>query len=270
MNWKYWIVGLILIIGLACTWPMTSAAQPPSTSGAQKTSLVLVGLGGTRGILTEVLWWRINDLQRQGRNAEVYPLTQLLTELDPTSPNVAVFNAGNCAYNIACTYDNVDDRWTWMKRGHKILAETLERYPNDKNALREMMAFWQLKFHGNIDPYQDIFHQRVAEIPLENQVRKTLEAQHLPLDPNLADLRLYAWAHHANAIQEELFALQQLLNIFHHSPIIHRAFANAYQTACRDGQLTNTEARHYQSMASERLKRFPNDPYLTAILKELP
>lgn len=269
MSWKYWILGCLFAVGLVCTWPITRAVTPSAMQGtSSNVSVLLVSLGGARGILTELLWWRINELQRQGRNAEVYPLTQLLTELDPSTPNVAVFNAWNCAYNIACTYDNPEDRWLWMKRGHAILEDGLQQYPDDSNALREMVAFWQLKFYGNIDPFQSIFHQRVAEIPMSEKVRAVLRAQGLPEDPRVPALRLYAWAHHAHFDREERFALLRLLEMTPQSDLFHKAFADAYSFALHDDRLTNYDIKNYQTLAKERLKRFPQDPYLQRILKE--
>jgi hypothetical protein len=266
----YWTCGLLLCIGLFFMRPITQKAYLSTTSSSPSSSFMLVSLGGLRGILSEVLWWRINDLQRQGRNAEVYPLTQLLTELDPATTNVAVFNAWNCAYNIATSYDNPDTRWIWMKRGYTILSEALISHPNDENALREMVAFWQLKFYGNIDPYQNIFQMRVAEIPMERRVRDILRQQGLPENPHLAALRLYAWAHHAGFNRDERFAIMRLLEAFPTSPAPHQAFAEAYLVGCREQWMNASEAKPYQAIAAQRLQRFPNDPYLLSILKETP
>lgn len=269
MNWRYWTTGLLLTLGLLCSWPITRLALPPiAQNSTANISVMIVSLGGARGILSEILWWRINSLQREGRNAEIYPLTQLLTQLDPATPNIAIFHAWNCSYNIASTYSDPNDCWLWMKRGHQILEEELKRYPEDKMILREMTAFWLLKFYGNLDPNQSFYCQHVAEIPMAPELRATLRAQGLPEDTNVPALRLYAWAHRAKFSFEECFAIEQLLRMTPHSNVAHKAFADAYRFACQNQELSENEIHKYQNIARERLLRFPNDPNLKSILKE--
>jgi hypothetical protein len=68
------------------------AVLPTVGTDSPLLSAVFVTMGGARGILSEVLWWRISELQRQDRYAEVMPLTDLLVTLDPASPDTWVYN----------------------------------------------------------------------------------------------------------------------------------------------------------------------------------
>lgn len=272
MNWKYWVTGALLAIGLLCTWPMARSVSPTVTTAKDsKLSILLVGLGGTRGILSELLWWRINDLQRQSRFAEIYPLTQLLTELSPESPKIAAFNAWNCSYNIALSYNDFDQRWEWMKRGYKILSESVQQHPNDRNLHREIASFWQLKFYGEIDIYQDEFHAHAHEIPLLPEEQAFATAEGFPESfHTIPAVRLYYWAHRFDSIRDEAFAIRCLLETFPDSTIPHKAFANVITRACRDDLLMARDLSLYKDIARDRLQRFPNDPDLQAVLFATP
>ena len=116
-GWARGLVGVGLLGALALSGLATRRALPP-TMGADSPMLstLLVALGGSRGIIAEVLWWRIGDLQRQNRYAELVPLTDLLVTLEPSSPDVWAYNAWNLAYNISVMHQDPEDRWRWVRR----------------------------------------------------------------------------------------------------------------------------------------------------------
>ena len=62
---------------------------------------VMVGLGGFRGVISEVLWLRADRLQEQGRYFELAQLAEWINALDPRAADAWAFSAWNLAYNIS-------------------------------------------------------------------------------------------------------------------------------------------------------------------------
>ena len=105
------------------------AVLPTVGTDSPMLSAVLVAMGGSRGVVSEVLWWRIADLQRQNRYAELVPLTDLLVTLDPASADTWVYNAWNLTYNISAAHNDDAEKWRWVKRGIELLERGLRAAP---------------------------------------------------------------------------------------------------------------------------------------------
>ncbi len=55
-----------------------------------------VALGGFRGLISNFLWMRANDLQQDDKFFEAVQLADWITKLEPTFPAVWIFRAGTC------------------------------------------------------------------------------------------------------------------------------------------------------------------------------
>jgi hypothetical protein len=111
-----------------------------------------VALGGFRGLISNLLWIRANDLQQDDKFFEAMQLADWITELEPHFDQVWVFQAWNMAYNISVKFTDPKDRWRWVSRGITLLRDQGLRYnPNDVLIYRELSWFFQHKMGADLD-----------------------------------------------------------------------------------------------------------------------
>ncbi len=163
---RAWLVGIALLgTVIATNVCFTQRAVPPTTGTDSPTlSAVLVALGGCRGIISEVLWWRIADLQRQNRYAELVPLTDLLVALDPASADTWVYNAWNLSYNISAAHQDADEKWYWVKEGIALLERGLRAAPRATPILRQLGWIFEDKLGGSSDIAAPYYRAHIMEL----------------------------------------------------------------------------------------------------------
>jgi hypothetical protein len=116
-----------------------------------------VALGGFRGLISNFLWIRANDLQQDDKFFEAAQLADWITKLEPTFTQVWLFQAWNMAYNISVKFKENSpgiyaDRWQWVERGISLLRDDGLRYnPNSILIYRELGWFFQHKMGQNLD-----------------------------------------------------------------------------------------------------------------------
>ena len=116
-----------------------------------------VALGGFRGLISNFLWIRANDLQQDDKFFEAAQLADWITKLEPTFTQVWLFQAWNMAYNISVKFKEnspgvYTDRWHWLERGINLLRDDGLRYnPNSILIYRELGWFFQHKMGQNLD-----------------------------------------------------------------------------------------------------------------------
>src|SRR5215469_3885257 len=116
-----------------------------------------VALGGFRGLISNFLWIRANDLQQDDKFFEAAQLADWITKLEPTFTQVWLFQAWNMAYNISVKFKEnkpgiYTDRWNWLQRGIELLRDEGLRYnPNSILIYRELGWFFQHKMGQNLD-----------------------------------------------------------------------------------------------------------------------
>ena len=111
-----------------------------------------VALGGFRGLISNFLWIRANDLQQDDKFFEAAQLADWITKLEPTFTQVWLFQAWNMAYNISVKFKDFPDRWRWVERGVELLRNDGLRYnPNSLLIYRELAWFFQHKMGQNLD-----------------------------------------------------------------------------------------------------------------------
>lgn len=198
-----WLLTLLLGGGLAASFCVTRRAVPP-TVGASSPALaaVMVALGGSRGILAEILWWRLADLQQQNRYAEMLPLTELLVTLEPTSADAWAYNAWNLAYNLSAAHRDAAEKWRWVKRGVTLLKRGLGVMPRSVVLLRQMGWLWEDKLGGTNDEAVGFYRAHLAELPPPDAAETAAFAQRIHLaevdwmNPRLRALYWYCRADH--------------------------------------------------------------------------
>ncbi len=111
-----------------------------------------VALGGFRGLISNFLWMRANDLQQDDKFFEAAQLADWITKLEPTFAQVWLFQGWNMAYNISVKFKDFPDRWRWVERGIELLRDDGLRYnPNSVDIYRELGWFFQHKMGANLD-----------------------------------------------------------------------------------------------------------------------
>ncbi len=131
-------------LGLTRVQPLENA--PPVLA------FTTLALGGFRGLISNVLWIRANDLQDQDKFFEMAQLADWITKLEPHYVHVWLNQAWNMAYNISVKFKDFPDRWRWVKRGVELLRDQGLKYnPNETLIYRELAWFFQHKMGQNLD-----------------------------------------------------------------------------------------------------------------------
>ena len=122
-----------------------------------------VALGGFRGLISNALWIRANDLQDQDKFFEMAQLADWITKLEPHFVQVWLVQAWNMAYNISVKFKDFDDRWRWVKKGIVLLRDDGLRFnPNETLIYRELAWFFQHKMGANLDDAHMVYKQEWA------------------------------------------------------------------------------------------------------------
>jgi hypothetical protein len=111
-----------------------------------------VALGGFRGLISNLLWTRANQLQEDDKFFEMAQLSDWITKLEPHFSQVWAHQAWNMAYNISVKFKDFPDRWRWVQNGIELLRNEGLRYnPDDVLIHRELAWFFQHKMGANLD-----------------------------------------------------------------------------------------------------------------------
>lgn len=122
-----------------------------------------VALGGFRGLISNALWIRANDLQEEDKFFEMAQLADWITKLEPHFVQVWLVQAWNMAYNISVKFKDWPDRWRWVSRGIELLRDDGLRYnPNETLIYRELAWFFQHKMGANLDDASVYYKQQWA------------------------------------------------------------------------------------------------------------
>jgi hypothetical protein len=131
-------------LGLTISEPLQDA--PPLLA------LTTQALGGFRGLISNFLWIRANDLQINDQFFEAAQLANWITDLEPHFTQVWVYEGWNMAYNISVKFKDPSDRWRWVQNGIALLRDRGLLYnPNDILIYRELAWFYQHKMGQNLD-----------------------------------------------------------------------------------------------------------------------
>ncbi|MGH8024750.1 MAG: hypothetical protein ACRED1_14260 [Limisphaerales bacterium] len=131
-------------MGLTISQPLQDA--PPVLA------LTTQALGGFRGLISNFLWIRANDLQINDHFFEAAQLADWITDLEPHFSQVWVYQGWNMAYNISVKFKNFSDRWRWVQNGIELLRDRGLLYnPNDLLIYRELAWFFQHKMGADLD-----------------------------------------------------------------------------------------------------------------------
>lgn len=140
-------------LGLTLVQPLENA--PPVLA------FTTVALGGFRGLISNALWIRANDLQDDDKFFEMAQLADWITKLEPHFVQVWLVQAWNMAYNISVKFTDFSDRWRWVQRGIELLRDQgLQYNPNETLIYRELAWFFQHKLGQDLDDANMYYKQQ--------------------------------------------------------------------------------------------------------------
>lgn len=126
-------------------------------------ALTTVALGGFRGLIVDILWMRLINLQKEGNAGEIAQLADWITKLEPQFTTVWAFHAWNMAYNISILYANPEHRWLWVKNGIQLLRDSALKYnPHDPVLCRELGWLYQHKIGQTMDDAHRYYKLKLA------------------------------------------------------------------------------------------------------------
>ena len=136
-------VCIFLCVGIAAQVKLSGLNSQSSTSIG---SGVIASLGGLRSIAAEVIWFRTDKLQREGRFSELVQLASMLTFLEPHVPEVWSYSAWNLAFNISIRMQNKSDQWYWVNSAIKMLRDdALDWNPGDPDLCYDLAHLFESK-----------------------------------------------------------------------------------------------------------------------------
>src|SRR5262245_35869806 len=142
-------------LGLTRVAPLENA--PPMLA------FTTVALGGFRGLISNALWIRANDLQEEDKFFEMAQLVDWIIKFELYFVQVWLVQAWNMAYNISVKFKDWPDRWRWVSRGIELLRDDGLRYnPNETLIYRELAWFFQHKMGANLDDASVYYKQQWA------------------------------------------------------------------------------------------------------------
>ncbi|HEV2455921.1 MAG TPA: hypothetical protein VGY98_16775, partial [Verrucomicrobiae bacterium] len=143
-------------LGLTISQPLQDA--PPVLA------MTTQALGGFRGLISNFLWMRANDLQLNDQYFEAAQLADWITDLEPHFTQVWIYQAWNMAYNISVKFKDFGDRWRWVQNGIELLRDRGLRYnPDDLLIYRELAWFYQHKMGAILDDANGYYKTQWAQ-----------------------------------------------------------------------------------------------------------
>ena len=122
-----------------------------------------VALGGFRGLISNALWMRANELQDEDRFFEMVQLSDWITTLEPHFTEVWRMQAWNMAYNISVKCKDFEERWRWVQRGIDLLHKGLKYNPGDAGIYRDLSWLFRHKIGQNLDDAHMVYKIRWAQ-----------------------------------------------------------------------------------------------------------
>ncbi|MEO5803283.1 MAG: hypothetical protein ABIR24_07110 [Verrucomicrobiota bacterium] len=142
-------------LGLTRVTPLENA--PPILA------FTTVALGGFRGLISNALWIRANDLQENDKFFEAVQLADWITKLEPHVGQVWFFLGWNMAYNISVKFSDPADRWRWVQRGIELFRDQgLLWNPDETLLYRELSWIFQHKMGANLDDAHQFYKRAWA------------------------------------------------------------------------------------------------------------
>jgi len=155
-------LAVLLVLLSVCLQFALRAARPASAPAM--TEGALAAFGGIRSIVAEVVWFRADRLQDEGRYVELAQLASTLSYLEPHTPEVWSYAAWNLAYNISIMMPTYEDRWRWVYAAICLIRDKgLVLNPTESELYRELAWLFELKLGTNLDMAAPVYRAKWRE-----------------------------------------------------------------------------------------------------------
>ena len=120
-----------------------------------------VALGGFRGIIADILYMRIQQLQNEERFYEIPQISSWIVALQPQFTKATSFIATDMAWNISALYPEPNVSWEWINRGiHLLRNEALLYRPEEPVYCENLLDIYLLRIMGTNDTNNREFKAR--------------------------------------------------------------------------------------------------------------
>jgi len=168
-NWS--IAVAAALIGITVGGQFLLRARRPAAAPVLAEG-ILAAVGGLRSIAAEIVWFRADRLQEEGRYVELAQLASALTFMEPHTPEVWSYAAWNLSYNVSVMMPTPEDRWRWVLAGIRLLRdEGLVLNPGSPELCRELAWLFELKIGLDIDSAAATYRRKWREIVTDVRVR---------------------------------------------------------------------------------------------------
>ena len=161
-----------MLVGASVAAQVGVAKIRPATGPAVAES-AFAAFGGIRSIASEIVWFRADRLQDEGRYVELAQLAHALTLSEPHTPEVWSYAAWNLAYNVSVMMTTEADRWRWVKNALTLLRdEGLKYNPKSAELYKELAMLFEFKLGLDIDEaagyYRSEWRRTVEDVARRN------------------------------------------------------------------------------------------------------
>ena len=182
MRRRFWLYPSLLALAACAVCGQMALRRARPIAAPALAEGALAALGGLRSIAAEVIWFRADRLQEEGRYVELAQLASALAFMEPHTPEVWSYAAWNLAYNVSVMMSTYEDRWRWVHAGLKLLRdEGLALNPRSAELCRELGWMFELKIGADIDSAAPVYRGKWKEIV--EDVRRRGAWEELRMDP---------------------------------------------------------------------------------------
>ncbi len=163
------VAALVIVLALVAMGAQGVLRRARAAETSALAEGTFAALGGVRSLVSEVIWFRADRLQEEGRYVELHLLATTLTAMEPHTPEIWSYAAWNLAYNISVMMPTVEDRWRWVLAGLSLLRDKgLRLNPGDPELCRELAWLFELKIAADVDSsagaYRDLWRAHVEDV----------------------------------------------------------------------------------------------------------
>ncbi|HQR43889.1 MAG TPA: hypothetical protein PLX97_14440, partial [Gemmatales bacterium] len=127
-----YVVAILALLGTAYAHKLLIVDKAAKQYDISETNLGKVDLGGSisrfvlssfRGPLVCGLWWEVDELQQKHDFKQLELMLTALTKLQPHFKGPWKYQGWNLAYNVSVEFDRVEDKYFYISKGIRWLAQ---------------------------------------------------------------------------------------------------------------------------------------------------
>jgi hypothetical protein len=132
---KLLYMGIVLIIFVVTLFVRPPIERFRASQGLSDTELgdvdptsstMVLVLGGMRSVAANLLWTEAIEMQKEHDWANLEVVVKSIVKLEPHFISVWTFQGWNLAYNVSVEWDQVEDKYYWIKQGIKFVRNGSE------------------------------------------------------------------------------------------------------------------------------------------------